>query len=67
MIAKVICWDQDRSRAIARMEGALRAARISGIRTTIPYHLRILGNAYFRRGDVDIHFIERRLGSNEGG
>ena len=67
MIAKVICWEQDRPGAIARMEATLRAARILGIRTTIPYHLRILGNAYFRRAEVDIHFIERRMGSDEGG
>ncbi len=59
MIAKVVCWGQDRPDAIARMEATLAAARISGVRTTIPYHLRILGNAYFRRGEVDINFIER--------
>ena len=67
MIAKVICWGQDRPGAIARMEATLQSAKIAGIRTTIPYHLRILGNAYFRRGEVDIHFIERRMGLDEGG
>ncbi len=67
MIAKVICWDQDRPKVIARMEATLSAAKIEGIRTTIPYHLRILGNAYFRRGEVNIHFVERRMGLDEGG
>ncbi len=67
MIAKVICWSQDRPGAIARMEATLQAARVRGIRTTIPYHLRILGNAYFRRAEVDVHFIERRMGLDEGG
>jgi len=61
MIAKVVCWGQDRPDAIARMEATLSAAQVKGIRTTIPYHLRILGNAYFRRGEVDISFIERRM------
>jgi len=61
MIAKVICWDQDRPAAISRMEATLSAAQVKGIRTTIPYHLRILGNAYFRRGEVGISFIERRM------
>ncbi len=59
MIAKVVCWGQDRPDAISRMEATLSAAQVKGIRTTIPYHLRILGNAYFRRGEVGISFIER--------
>ncbi len=67
MIAKVICWDQTREGAIARMEGALRGMKVEGIRTTIPHHLRILGNAYFRRGEVDTHFLERRMTPVEEG
>lgn len=61
MIAKVVCWDQNRPDAIARMEATLRGMRVDGIRTTIPLHLRILGNAYFRAGMIDTHFIERRV------
>ena len=61
MIAKVICWNRDRPSAIARMEAALRSMRITGSETTIPYHLAILGNAYFRRGEVDTKFIQRRM------
>ncbi len=67
MIAKVICWDQTRAGVIARMEGALQGFKVEGIRTTIPYHLRILGNAYFRRGEIDTHFLERRMESDKGG
>lgn len=61
MIAKVVCWGQDRPDAISRMEATLSAAQVTGIRTTIAYHLRILGNAYFRRGEVDTSFVERRM------
>ena len=61
MVAKLICWDQDRAAAIAKMEGALRGMVVKGIRTTIPFHLRVLGNAYFRRAQVDTHFLERRM------
>ncbi len=67
MIAKVICWDEDRPSAIERMRATLRGARIEGIKTTIPYHLRILGNAYFRSGDVTTQFIQRRLPIPQGG
>lgn len=67
MVAKVICWAPDRPRAIARMEAALANMRIGGIRTNIPYHLRILGNAYFRRGELDTHFLKRHGAVMEGG
>ncbi len=66
MVAKLICWDQDRAAAIAKMEGALQGMVVEGIRTTIPFHRRVLGNAYFRRGQVDTHFLERRMSSAEG-
>jgi acetyl-CoA carboxylase, biotin carboxylase subunit len=68
MVAKVICWDADRAAAITRMEGALRGMQVEGIRTTIPFHLRLLGNAHFRRADIDTHFLERRMsGAEEAG
>ena len=63
MVAKVIAWDTDRPQAIRRMQAALRGMKVSGLRTTIPYHLRILENAFFRRGDVDVNFISRRMSS----
>jgi len=59
MIAKVICWAEDRPSAIARMEAALAGMRIDGVSTTIPFHLRALGNSHFRRGETDTSFIER--------
>ncbi len=65
MIAKVICWDHTRDAAIAKMEGALHGMVVKGIRTTIPFHLRLLGNAHFRRGQVDTHFLERRMSGAE--
>jgi acetyl-CoA carboxylase biotin carboxylase subunit len=65
MVAKVICWAPDRAAAIAKMEGALRGMVVKGIRTTIPFHLRLLGNAYFRRGEIDTHFLERRMSRSE--
>jgi acetyl-CoA carboxylase biotin carboxylase subunit len=67
MIAKVICWGPDRAHAIARMEAALGGIKVEGIRTNISFHQRILGNAYFRRGEIDTHFLERRDGTPEGG
>ncbi|HEY3398590.1 MAG TPA: acetyl-CoA carboxylase biotin carboxylase subunit [Armatimonadota bacterium] len=67
MIAKVICWAPDRARAIARMEATLQGMRVEGIRTNLSFHLRVLGNAYFRRGEIDTHFLERHTVMTEGG
>lgn len=61
MIAKVIVWDQTRDAAVRRMSAALAGMRVSGLRTTIPYHQRILQNAFFRRGEVDVNFIKRHM------
>ncbi len=67
MIAKVICWDEDRPRCIGRMRAALHAMNIEGIKTSIPYHQMVLGNAYFRRGEVTTQFVQTRLPIPEGG
>ena len=61
LIAKIIAWAPDREQAIARMERALRETVIEGVASTIPFHLRVLDNAFFRRGAVYTNFIERRM------
>jgi acetyl-CoA carboxylase biotin carboxylase subunit len=61
LIAKVIAWGRTRDEAIARMRRALVEFEIAGVATTIPFHLRVLDNAFFRRGEVYTNFIQRRL------
>ena len=61
MLAKLIVWEEDREKALLRMERALSEFIIKGVKTTIPFHLKILNNAYFRRGDYNTNFINRRL------
>lgn len=61
MISKLIVWGKDRNEAIVRMRRALEEYMIEGIKTTIPFHLRILDNAFFQRGDFYTNFIQRRL------
>lgn len=61
MVAKVIVWGKDRDEAIDRMRRALSEYVISGIKTTIPFHLKVLDNAFFRKGEIYTNFIQRRI------
>jgi len=58
LVAKVITWGQDRPEAIARMRGALREIDVSGIKTTIPFHLSLLQNEAYLLGNVHTQFVE---------
>jgi acetyl-CoA carboxylase biotin carboxylase subunit len=57
LLAKVIVKGKDRSDAIARMIGALRAFDVQGVPTTIPMHIAILESAAFVSGNYDTRAI----------
>jgi len=63
LVAKLIAWGKDRQESMARMERALEEYVIDGIHTTIPFHLKVLRNEAFRRGDVTTKFIEEHFGT----
>lgn len=63
LIAKLIAWGKTRAEAISRMERALDEYVIDGVHTTIPFHLKVLRNEAFKRGDVTTKFIEEHFGS----
>ena len=58
MIAKVIAVAQTREEAINTMERALSEYVIEGVKTTIPFHLQLMKNEQFRKGDFTTKFIE---------
>ena len=60
MIAKVIAHGGDREQALLRMSGALQEMVIDGITTNIPLQQRLINDAAFRQGPLDIHYLERR-------
>ena len=62
MISKLVSWGQTREEAIARMRRALDEYRIEGVRTTIPFHRRVMRHPAFLRGDMDTSFIETHRG-----
>ena len=61
MIGKLIVHADDRKQCINRMKRALGELNIGPINTTIPLHQRLMENADFATGGVDIHYLERLL------
>ena len=59
LLGKLIVWGEDRPAAITRMKRALTETVISGVPTTILYHLLILDHHAFIAGDVDTGFIPK--------
>ena len=63
MLAKLIVWAPDRKQAIERMHRALLELTIEGIETSRDFHLRLMEDDEFRRGEIEIQWLERRLPS----
>lgn len=65
MIAKLISYGSTREEAIARMKRALEEFIIEGVHTTIPFHLKLLENETFVKGDFNTKFLELHPIMNE--
>ena len=61
LIAKLITWGRDRPEAVQRMRRALMEYTVQGIKTTIPFHQRVMADPDFLRGDIDTTYIDRRF------
>jgi acetyl-CoA carboxylase biotin carboxylase subunit len=59
LVAKLIVWGKTRERAIARGKRALEEFVIEGIKTTIPFHLKVLEDPRFISGNFDTGFLEK--------
>ncbi len=63
MLAKLIVWGADREQAVRRMRRALVELIVQGVETSRDFHIRVMDDDEFRRGDIDIQWLERRLAS----
>ncbi|MEP6918379.1 MAG: acetyl-CoA carboxylase biotin carboxylase subunit, partial [Acidobacteriota bacterium] len=61
LIAKLTAAAESRDAAIARAQAALRGFPVLGIRTNIPFLLRVLAHPAFQAGAVDTGFIDANL------
>ncbi len=61
MIAKLICWGDDRGEAVLRMRRALEEFTIMGLKHNIPFHQNLLSSFSFLAGRFDNKFVEDRF------
>ena len=64
MIGKVITFGDKRANAIIKMQNALDEMVIDGIKTNIPLQRKIMADKVFRKGGMNIHYLEEMLGEN---
>lgn len=57
MIAKLICKARSRAEVITKMQRALDEFIVEGIKTTIPFHKKLMQNEQFRAGKFDTSFM----------
>jgi acetyl-CoA carboxylase biotin carboxylase subunit len=66
MVAKLIAWGQDRREAIDRLRRALSEFVVKGIKTSIPFHLKVLRHPVFLAGHYDTGFIDQHMAGGKG-
>ena len=61
LIGKLIVWGKDRDHAMTRMKRALNECAVTGIPTTVEFHLEMLDRPEFINGDVHTKFVEQEM------
>jgi len=61
LIGKLIVWGKDRNTAIKRMNRALNECAVTGIPTTINFHLNLLDKKKFKEGKIHTKYVEEEL------
>jgi len=62
MIGKLIVWGRDRNKAINIMKRALNEFEVYGIKTTIPFHKKMMENEDFISNNYDTKYLENYKG-----
>lgn len=64
MLAKIVTWGRTRPEAIARMARCLDELEIVGIPTNVELQKQIIGNPFYRRGEVSTNFVATHILKN---
>ena len=67
LVAKLITFGRNRLEAIKVMRRALSEFYIAPIKTTIPFHVRLMENPLFLKGEISTHFVQEMLKEEEKG
>ncbi|MBN1408327.1 MAG: acetyl-CoA carboxylase biotin carboxylase subunit [Calditrichaceae bacterium] len=59
LVAKLIAYGKNREEAILRLSRALDEFIIEGVKTTIPFHQKLIRRQEFIKGDFDTGFLDR--------
>jgi len=65
LVAKLITYGNNRQEAIKTMRRALSEFYIAPIKTTVPFHLKLMDNPLFKKSEISTHFVQDLL-ANEG-
>jgi len=67
MVAKLVCWGATRAEAIERTKRALSEFVVKGIKTSIPFHQKVMRHPVFLEGKYDTGFIDEHMDGGRGG
>ncbi len=65
LISKLIVWGETRADAILRMRRALEEYKLTGLKSNIPFHQRLMDSVRFMGGQFDIRFIEEKFSMDD--
>ncbi|MCE8014673.1 acetyl-CoA carboxylase biotin carboxylase subunit [Halomonas sp. MCCC 1A17488] len=63
LIGKLITWGDSREIALTRMRNGLDELLVEGIKTNTDLHKDLVRDGHFQQGGVNIHYLEKKLGS----
>jgi acetyl-CoA carboxylase biotin carboxylase subunit len=61
LLGKIIARGSTREEALTRLERALHDTVVSGVKTTIPFQLKILGDEEYRAGRAYLDFVDKKM------
>jgi len=62
MIAKLVVWDENRDRAIQRLDQALQDYHISGVKTNLEFLSNVIISEPFGKAEIETNFIQNHKG-----
>jgi len=67
LVAKLIAYGKNRQETIKIMQRALNEFYIAPIKTTIPFHLKVMENTLFLKGEISTHFVQEIIKEEQKG